>query len=94
MKSSKSNKTLPAKKSRLGAMQESQVQNNARNRMPDLSGDTGRVDKGGMPRTMGAATKDAKHGLHTDHGTSRRSESRRDGSMGRESKMKMNRKNV
>jgi len=45
-------------------------------------------------RTLGAATKDNRHGLHTDHTTSRRTESRRQGYMGSESKGKQNRKNI
>jgi hypothetical protein len=45
-------------------------------------------------RTIGSATKDERHGVHTDHGTSRRTESRRQGSMGSESKSKSQRKNV
>ena len=46
---------------------------------------------GKMP---GSGTKDNRHGLHTDHSTSRRTESRRQGSMGSESKSKSNRKNI
>ena len=55
-------------------------------------GKRGDVKSGG--RMVGAATKDNMHGLHTDHTASRRSESRRQGSMGRESKGKENRKNI
>gem|GEM_PF-2468592 len=45
-------------------------------------------------RTIGSATKDDRHGLHTDHGVSRRTESRRQGYMGSESKSKSHRKNI
>ncbi|HWF43592.1 MAG TPA: hypothetical protein VG537_03015 [Candidatus Kapabacteria bacterium] len=45
-------------------------------------------------RTLGSATKDNRHGVHTDHTTSRRTESRRQGYMGSESKGKQNRKNI
>lgn len=45
-------------------------------------------------RMVGAATKDNRHGLHTDHTPNQRSESRRQGYMGRENKGKENRKNV
>ena len=45
-------------------------------------------------RTLVAATKDNRHGLHTDHAASRRTESRRQGYMESESKSKRNRKNV
>jgi len=50
-----------------------------------------RADTG---RTMGSSTKDSKHGIHTDRSSSRRTESRRSGSMGSESRDKSNRKNV
>ncbi|HEY3875525.1 MAG TPA: hypothetical protein VGM92_08605 [Candidatus Kapabacteria bacterium] len=53
----------------------------------------GDVRRASTGRTVGAATKDNRHGLHTDHGTSRRTESRRQGSMGSESKSKEQRKN-
>lgn len=56
--------------------------------------DKGSVTKPEFGRTMGASTKDSKHGIHTDRSTSRRTESRRDGSMGSESKAKSQRKNV
>jgi hypothetical protein len=55
-------------------------------------GKRGDVKTGG--RMMGAASKDMRHGLHTDHAASRRSESRRQGYMGSESKGKENRKNI
>lgn len=94
MKQSNKQNSVPSGKSKLGAMQESRYENSARKRMADATNGRGSVDKGGMARTMGSATKDSKHGLHTDHGASRRTESRRDGSMGSESKSKSNRKNV
>jgi hypothetical protein len=53
----------------------------------------GSVTKPEFGRTMGAATKDNRHGIHTDRSASRRTESRRDGSMGSESKPKSQRKN-
>ena len=53
----------------------------------------GDVTKPEFGRTMGAATKDSRHGIHTDRSASRRTESRRDGSMGSESKSKSQRKN-
>jgi hypothetical protein len=53
----------------------------------------GDVTKPELGRTMGAATKDNRHGIHTDRSASRRTESRRDGSMGSESKPKSQRKN-
>ena len=53
----------------------------------------GDVTKPEFGRTMGAATKDSRHGIHTDRSASRRTESRRDGSMGSESKPKSQRKN-
>lgn len=53
----------------------------------------GTVTRSDIGRTMGAATKDSRHGIHTDRSTSRRTESRRDGSMGSESKPKSQRKN-
>jgi hypothetical protein len=55
--------------------------------------DKGTVTKPEFGRTMGAATKDSRHGIHTDRSASRRTESRRDGSMGSESKPKSQRKN-
>jgi len=54
----------------------------------------GQTRRASTGRTIGSATKDARHGLNTDHGTSRRTESRRQGSMGSESKSKRMRKNV
>ena len=64
----------------------------------DVSNNMGRTDKGTVTRpefgrTMGAATKDSRHGIHTDRSASRRTESRRDGSMGSESRPKSQRKN-
>ena len=64
----------------------------------DVSNTMGRTDKGTVTkpefgRTMGAATKDSRHGIHTDRSASRRTESRRDGSMGSESRPKSQRKN-
>lgn len=56
--------------------------------------DDGQVTSPDRGRTMGAATKDNRHGIHTDRSTSRRTESRRDGSMGSESKSKTRRKNL
>ncbi len=60
------------------------------------TGETGRgqTRRASTGRTMGTATKDNRHGLHTDRSTSRRTESRRQGSMGSESKSKRMRKNV
>jgi hypothetical protein len=55
--------------------------------------DKGNVTKPEFGRTMGAATKDSRHGIHTDRSASRRTESRRDGSMGSESRPKSQRKN-
>ncbi len=54
----------------------------------------GDTKRGGVRRTVGAATKDNRHGLATDRSTSRRTESRRQGYMGRESKSRAMRKNV
>jgi len=54
----------------------------------------GSTGQPGLRRAMGAATKDNRHGVHTDHTDSRRSESRRDGHMGRESQSKQHRKNI
>jgi hypothetical protein len=85
---------MSANKNQLGGVQDSRYENSAKERMDASSRERGSVDKGGVSRTMGAATKDAKHGLHTDHSASRRSESRRAGSMGSESKAKSNRKNI
>jgi hypothetical protein len=45
-------------------------------------------------RMIGAATKDNRHGLHTDHSPNQRSESRRQGYMGSENRDKSQRKNV
>ena len=55
---------------------------------------SGETLPGGIGRTMGSATKDGRHGIHTDHGASRRTESRRGGSQGSESKSKSARKNI
>ena len=54
----------------------------------------GEARRARIGRTLGAATKDNRHGLHTDHTASRRSESRRQGYMGSESKGKQNRENI
>ena len=54
----------------------------------------GEVRQGALGRTLGSATKNNRHGLATDRSTSRRTESRRQGYMGSESKNKSARKNV
>ncbi len=54
----------------------------------------GQTRRAATGRTLGSATKDARHGLNTDHGTSRQSESRRQGSIGSESKGKRMRKSI
>ena len=83
---------MPAKKSANEQRVRAEYQS-ARNHLAHETrqGDARRPGRG---RALGAATKDSRHGVHTDHTASRRSESRRDGSMGRESQAKSNRKNV
>ncbi len=54
----------------------------------------GEVRRGAVGRTMGSATKNNRHGLATDRSISRRTESRRQGYMGSESKRKSGQKNV
>ena len=68
-------------------------ESSAKSRMAGMtsSGDARRGDTG---RTLGAATKDSRHGVNTDRSTSRRTESRRTGSMCSESKPKSQRKNI
>ncbi len=63
----------------------------------DTAAETARGDvrRVALSKRVGSATKDNRHGLATDHGSSpRHTESRRQGYMGRESKDKNARKNV
>ena len=82
-------------KSKINSSREKNSITNAKERQATkelAGGKRGDVHTGG--RMMGAASKDSRHGLHTDRSTNRRTDSRRQGYMGSESRGKENRKNV
>ena len=78
----------------LNEMQSARSEQNAAKEHNAVQTRRGEARRAATGRTIGSATKDNRHGLATDRSTSRRTESRRQGSMGSESKSKRMRKNV
>jgi len=78
----------------LNAMQSARSEQNIAREHNAKETGRGQTRRAATGRTIGSATKDDRHGLNTDHDTSRRTESRRQGSMGSESKSKSHRKNI